>query len=247
MANYCTLQDIRDEGFTVGEASDARVAVALALSTVYIDRFCGQWFEPREFDSDTPYLADGDTSPVLVLPIPICSVSKITLVSRGIGTASTTELDEDSYVVYNRHLSGQVGGADDDRDFPRIELVDALEGRWSGLWEDGRPAFAEGPQSVMIEGFFGYTDRDPDGIEDNGVTPPLITHVAKLLVVRELETLRKRARRATWRDRARIVSAKTKDQSYTLAQLAQGGFLTGDPEIDGILSLYQRPARVGSA
>jgi len=44
---YASAQDLRDEGVTVAEASDARLIALLAEATDTIDRLTGWFFEPR--------------------------------------------------------------------------------------------------------------------------------------------------------------------------------------------------------
>jgi len=250
MGNYCELQTVRDEGFPIASFSDARVNAAIVLATTYINEMCGQWFEAREFPDSAPLELDGDDSKVLQVPVPIISVSRVRVLNRALGSSSYTDLDADSYYVYNRHMDGMVGGAADDRDNPKIVAVSAETSRRRYLeWDITGPRFPLGSGNVQLSGFFGFTDpSDVSGYEATGVTPPLIEHACLLLVVREMELLRRQSRRATWRNRNRIIEAKTKDQSYKLAALLQGGFLTGDQEIDSILARYTRGyGRVGSA
>ncbi|HHY36547.1 MAG TPA: hypothetical protein GX518_02530, partial [Firmicutes bacterium] len=47
------------------------------------------------------------------------------------------------------------------------------------------------------------------------------------------------------RKRTRIISERTDDHSYTLAQLAGTLDLTGDPDIDGVLALFRAPIAIG--
>jgi hypothetical protein len=49
------------------------------------------------------------------------------------------------------------------------------------------------------------------------------------------------------RDRWRIIEEKTRDQSYKLDKPGDPGPLTGDPEVDRILTRYRRPAGLGAA
>ena len=250
MGNYCELQDVRDEGFTVAQFSDARVNASIVLATTYINEMCGQWFEAREFADSAPLELCGDDSKILQVPIPIISVSRVRVLNRALGSSSYVDLDADSYYVYNRHMDGMTSGAADDRDNPRITAIAAETPQRRYLeWDTTGPRFPRGSGNVQLSGWFGYTDpSDEYGYEATGVTPPLIVHACLLLVVRELELLRRQSRRATWRNRNRIIEAWTKDQKYTLAKLLQGGFLTGDQEIDSILARYTRGyGRVGSA
>ncbi len=50
------------------------------------------------------------------------------------------------------------------------------------------------------------------------------------------------------RSRWRIIEERTRDQSYRLEATRGGGLmLTGDPEVDQLLSPYARTSRLGAA
>lgn len=119
MTNYCTIQDVRDEGVTTEQATDERLARLIARASAYIDLVTGRTFEPTQI-------------------------------------------------------------------------------------------------------------------------PILIQEAAIKLVIRELPLLGDAAGQEGKR-RSRIVSETTDGHSYTLAEATASGSFTGDPEIDGILALYQAP------
>ncbi|HET6346249.1 MAG TPA: hypothetical protein VFH51_15050 [Myxococcota bacterium] len=64
---YAAVEDVRAEGVTEDEASDARVVAALLEATEAIDRACGWFFEPRELG----FALSGRGSAVLELPVPL--------------------------------------------------------------------------------------------------------------------------------------------------------------------------------
>ena len=98
--SYCTVEDIRAEGFTEEDCPDEVVERLIKLSCDYIDRVTGQFFEPRELT----VRLDGRGGRNLVLPLFLidCDYVKV-----------KDELIED-YVLYNRITPV------DDRPYPKI-------------------------------------------------------------------------------------------------------------------------------
>ena len=86
--SYCTIDDIRSEGFTEEEYPDEVVEKLIGLACKYIDQVTGQFFEPRELT----LRVDGRGGRNLVLPLFLidCDYVKV----RG-------EIIDD-YVLYNR-------------------------------------------------------------------------------------------------------------------------------------------------
>lgn len=97
-----------------------------------------------------------------------------------------------------------------------------------------------GQQNIVIDGTWGFVEMAANDYR----TPALITQVAKRLVVREIPALGDSEGQEE-RKRARIVSETTDGHSYTLERLASSLDLTGDPDIDGVLSFYRAPAAIG--
>ena len=153
----------------------------------------------------------------------------------------------DALKVYNRHLSQGVL-VPDDRDHPKVEFAayDAPESTLRSLIYRSR--FPEGAQNVHVRGVFGY--REPNGSPRGGV-PILVRQCALLLAYRDMFSLVDSDKREDVRRRWQIQSERTRDQSYTLAtdsrNAAMVGTITGDPEVDLILSRYRRPPRIGTA
>jgi len=232
--------------------TDDRLDAMIALASQLIDRWTGWWFEPR----DQTYLLDGPgDSRSLYFPAPIVSITSVEkLDSAGVVTYT---YDTGDYVVYNRHLQGNLP---DDRRNPRIEYqqegplsLDAIvyQERVIG----GGPtwmAWPRGQQNIKVVGRFGYTDPDPLGVDPEGVTPEAIKRLCRLITLR-----------IVWpayshgdlnEDGGRITDEKTRDQSWKKAwpwteKLAGStgiGMWTGDPEIDQLLMTYQRPMGIAS-
>jgi len=246
VSSYLTVQEMRDQGFTVTAYPNDQVADAIDVATQYIDVMTGRWFAPRAFPESSPFIVDGSGTHVLELPIPIISISKIEVTSRVDGS-TLYEVGLDTVMVYTRHLRGQVTGTMDDRENPRIELLHTTR-REMRLYDDQDGKWPEGSGNVQLSGYFGYTDYDPSNVR--GKTPRLIKRACALLTVRELPKLSQTHKRDTLRHRFRISSQETKDQSFSVtssAQLVGRGMFTGDPEIDSILTMNMRASYVGSA
>ncbi|MGE5551514.1 MAG: hypothetical protein ACM3ZC_13460 [Bacteroidota bacterium] len=126
--------------------------------------------------------------------------------------------DITGYKIYNRFVP-------DDRLAPAIYRDD----KWP-----------VGVQNVEIAGSWGYVDQN---FTYEKVTPPRIKRCCMRLVIRDLAPLGDQAGQED-RKRTRIISESTDGHSYTLARLAMFPALTGDPDIDEVLSYYKRSCRV---
>lgn len=154
---YCTIADVRMEGYTVAMATNSRITRAIRLACADIDRWTARFFEPRDLSLDLKWRG----SPDLLLPHPIIRVDEVRFLNTD-GTAQDP-LDVNDYLVFNRHVrTGQLNERDD-REDPRITfqflrpdtvtprprtptLVQELIGRQE--------------QNVRVVGKWGYTDPD---------------------------------------------------------------------------------------
>lgn len=75
MAGYCTIRDLRDEGVTVEQASDARLRVLIQEASEAIERVTGWFFEPRSL----VLRLDGRGAPSLEPTFPPISLSRVTV------------------------------------------------------------------------------------------------------------------------------------------------------------------------
>ena len=235
---YCPLQDLRDEGFTTSQVTDARLVTLIELASRYIDSVTERFFEPRQQTLEL----DGRDVPDLLLGEPIIAVEQIEVLDQGIGgVAISGPVDPSSYRVYNRHLTQRLAKPDD-RDNPKISFVRGDSGPRPLL---GRGFFfPQGVQNIRVKGLFGYTEADGS---PTGRTPLLIREVCKRLVARDLPLLSDVGGRDDAQRRWRLIQEKTRDQSYRLDKLTLHGALTGDPEIDNMLVQFKRPADLGAA
>ena len=72
---YATVADMRDEGVTVAQATDERLAALLEEASRIIDRVCGWYFEPREHS----YLLNGRGTPSIEPSVPPIRIDRITV------------------------------------------------------------------------------------------------------------------------------------------------------------------------
>ena len=242
-ASYCSVADIRAEGFDSAFASDARIEMLASLATKYIDKMTGRWFTARTFDSNSPMMLDGDGSRTLHLDVPIIRLDNMKIESQAFISGDLIDVDPAAYRVYNRHLSGLT--RPDDRENPRISFI---QSRLQRVLADGilfQPrTFPRGRQNIFLEGVFGYTD--PDG-SPFGNTPDLIKRAACLLVIRDLRLDSDVVEKFNDKVRFRINMDKEGSTTVRLQDIWLKGAFTGDPEIDGIIMAYKRPIDIGIA
>jgi hypothetical protein len=211
---YINLADIQAEGYS-GEES-TRITRLINLACSYIDLRTGQWFESREFTSESPMKLDGSGTSTLHIGVPIINITGITIAGEAI--------DLDSVVIYNRRWP-------DDRDDPKIVFQRVTSFCRQSRWTKGH-------QNISITGSFGYMDWNANGIR---FTPEPIKQVAIKLVKHELPQILTVVGDDE-RRMARVISEETDMHSYKLAEVAISGGATGDPEIDDVLALYPAPA-----
>jgi len=241
---YARVSDLRDEGVTVAEASDARLARLLGFATQFVDRMTGRCFAPRAMT----LTLDGSGGRAQLLGLPIIAVREVKLFLAMPAEVGELPVTPSFFRVYNRHLTQGLLDPDD-RENPRLEFfhesdllgVQSTPAASLGL---GSLVWLRGPQNVVVDGLFGYTDPDGTAV---GCTPDLIRHVTKLLVLRELPLMTDTSRREDRQQRWRIVSERTRDQGYNLDPLRFQGGIVGNPDIDAILAMYMRPPQIGSA
>lgn len=222
---YTTIADVRAAGVTVSQASDIDIYNSIVLWSRFLDRACGQWFEPRDLD----ILLDGTDCKMLWFQVPIITIDELYI------NELTDVLDPIYYHVYNN--LGQ--GVRDDRRDPKIALkdedsVDFFQRTVASMtdWE-----FKLGRQNQRIVGTFGFVESDLS-------TPSLIQRATLKMCVRQL----------TASDPLNpdpvpigpIVSEKTDGHAITYGSVSWGkkvGYMgiTGDPEVDQIITLYKAP------
>lgn len=247
VTGYCSIQDIRDQGYSIAAYPDAQVQSGIDIATRMIDKFCGQWFEPRFrimlFDRKRMAALRGE----LHLDLPV-------IAAMGIDIDGQVE-DLSDFSIYNRHLtSGQVHP--DDRRHPKISFSQDTDLR---LRQINFSSYPEGQKIIKIAGLFGFTEiGEGDSIGETasgsqiplsyGQTPLEIKRACMILTTTYMATLASGASEDASIAR-RLIGEKTRDQSYTLASpsdedLAYG--ITGNLEVDNLLMMFKAPMRIGS-
>src|SRR5262249_55040294 len=162
--------------------------LAIERAGRYVERVTGRWFEPRALT----LTLNGRGSRGLLLDHPIIAIEWI--------KTEAGAVDLESVRVFNRHVTEGLLEPDA-RNSPRIDLVApfALGPRWQ-----------RGSRNITVRGVFGFTD--PDGSAE-GETPLLIRRVVQLLVMKDLAKLANVDDRFDARERYRLVSERTREQS----------------------------------
>lgn len=235
---YCLLSDLRTEGFTTAQLSDARALSLIRTCSLLLERWTSRFFEPRYKTVNV----DGDKGPTLWLNDPIISFDSVSI--------DTELVDPSTYRVFNRHLADGLLNPDD-RDNPHVkfnQMTRVLERLYIYDQPYGfRLVFWPGPQNVQLAGLFGYTDPDPDC--QAGVTPDTVKRIIMMMIARELVLLSDPDGRFDAQMGFRTSDQRTRDQSLTLdrsdLRRPGAGVFTGDPRIDDLIALYLAPPFVG--
>jgi len=247
---YCTIQDIRDEGFADPPVTDAMITIGIARATEYIDRYCRQWFEPRW----RTIILDGVRLDQMLPDVPIIALAQVFLEDDEQGLADLR--------IYNRHLTNGTTSPDD-RANPRVAFAQDTEYFDRSLRTDFGRRFPYGRKNVKLVGLFGHTELgEGDAIGHTaadsqiplslGQTPALIKRAAVLLSCTLMYTLAS-GRAASALIASRVVEDETKDQRYkaqgkTATQI-DGQGLFGDEfglsEVDAILAGFAAPLSAG--
>ncbi len=239
---YCTVQDIRDEGITVAQASDGFILKRLVDASRFIDKITGRFFLPHTEE----YFLDGRGHSQMLLEEPIIAIAEVEVTVEGINFTDAP-LDLNDVAVYNRHLSQNLTRPDD-RDNPRIAFKrsDKEFARLHALL--GQRVFYKGRQNIRVSGVFGYTD--PDGTS-TGKTPDLIGKACKLITIQSIAPFGDLEASQEAASAGNIRRLKTRDQEIEyqnvkgVGELSVGPF-TGDFRIDNILLMYMRPMDIAT-
>ncbi len=253
---YGSIAELRDNGLKESDADDKALHGILVRTASLIERWTKRQFYPQH--KSVRY--DGTDGRRLLLDDPIIAVNRaaITTITTSLDSQDETGVDRSLYFIYNRHIVNNLTSPDD-RNSPKLEYFhgsdlfghsrsDAI----AGLTFD-KLVWPKGPQLIRVEGVFGYTEFNGTVL---GQTPDLLVHAANMLAIRNIHKLATQMdKREDAQKRWRLISEKTNDHEYKLADLSSAGAansrvaigsLTGDPSIDNILIMFMRPPRIRS-
>ena len=220
-SHYCFLRDLRSEGIMTDTDDPNRMAMLINEASNLIRKVTGRAFHPQYKMIDVDHIV---VSKVIFLDEPIIGIQQVI-----IPELYSTEIDDDGYEVYARHLSQNLMFPDD-REHPHIRF-------------DADVGGGAGGQGIQIIGTFGYTDHSN---LCQGAIPYPIRKVCQKLVYRETPQITEIDDREELNKRVFLTSEKTHSQSYTLDAAAVSQGFTGDRDIDSVLSRYQRSFGIGS-
>lgn len=157
---YVLIQDVRDAGITVTQASDAVVLAAINLWEQYVERWTRNFFR----QVNTVVTFDGNNSRMLFMPIPMIAVNSLK-VNSGAAALPATQ--------FVAHIGRQA--PKDDRWNPRIELraLTSLTHTASGVFRKGL--------DQVVDGAWGF-------LESDGSTPQAIIRAVLKLVVEDIRS-----------------------------------------------------------
>lgn len=153
---YCTIDDIREEGFEQCEYTDRRVSKAIKTAQQFIETVTRRFFEPRDLTFRETWRGESE----LLIgqgSMPIISVSELRFVNTDESLQAPVDLTTDIR-IFNRHVrEGYL--AKDDRENPRIGLIfidpNLIIPRVRPLTV--MEVTAARLQQIQITGTFGYT------------------------------------------------------------------------------------------
>lgn len=152
---YCSIADVRAEGFTLAAFPDARVTVAIDRATAFIESVTDRFFEPRDRQFFVTWTGERG---ILDLPA-IIAIDEVVFVNTDASVQTPLALTD--FIVFNRHVQDGQRFLDD-RESPRIEFQFISPGvivpRRRRLLQQ---VLARRVQNVRLTGRFGYTDPDP--------------------------------------------------------------------------------------
>lgn len=157
--SYCTIDDLRDEGYDCSQYQESRIADAILDATEEIETYTRRFFEPRNLTFRVTWNGRG----ALLLQDPIIRIDELRVILPD-GTLDADPLDPADYIVFNRHVfEGLL--EDDDRESPKILLPESfpriidgvIQSQSLALRTTTRPAL-----NLRVIGRFGYTNPSAD-------------------------------------------------------------------------------------
>ena len=216
--SYISVADVRRLFGAADPPSDADIQLAIDIQQEQLENLTRNFFESRALTLEL----DGDDTDVLLLNVPIISVTNLFM------NDDDNAADPTTYIVYNGRQKPQ-----DDRFNPKIAIKLFKRNIFQRVSQD---RFWAGHRNQKVEGTFGFLEADD-------TVPKLIQYALTKMVIRNLNQ--------DFGDDSAVLSSSGKliketsdGHSYELSEKAitsQSSGLTGDTEIDRIILRYRMP------
>ena len=230
---YISPNEVRTEGLTVAQCSDARLIELILKSQDYIERATRQPFRPVY----QTMKVDGNEAHTMHFAIPLIGIEYVK------ANNSTQTIAHTSLAIYNSpslESSRYYNSSTDYRRNPRIGLKADLD-IYSGAYLGAADVFAVGRRNQSIKGVFGF-------VEPDGTTPSQITYAMLKLVYATAQVLALSSSTTSTAgpikkekvDRHEIEYMESTSSTSTSA-------LSSSPEVEEIIQLYKAPVGIGAA
>ena len=164
MANYVTVQELRDEGLPAS-VGDIRAGTLITRAEALVEELTRNFF--REVSGT--FVFDGNNAHILHLPLPIISVTSLTI------NGHTAALDSNFYQVFNGRQR-----PNDDRRNPKIKLKASAAA--TSIYAFGATdRFLKGLDQTIV-GKFGF-------LEPNDSVPEIVKECVIGIALLQAETL----------------------------------------------------------
>lgn len=229
---YISPNEVRAEGLTTAQCSDARLIDLILRAQDYIDASTRQMFRPVP----QTLKMDGPESHTMHLNLPIVGLEFIK------ANSSTTALAQSSVAVYvtTALAAGRHPFQKDYRRNPKLSLKADLS-LYSGAFVHDTGVFAVGRRNQTIKGVYGFLEAD-------GTTPALIAHAMLRLVYGTATALTISASSSSGSTAGPIRRERVDrhEVEYVDKTTTSTTALSGSPEVEEIIQRYRAPIIIGA-
>ena len=213
------INDVRERCTEAEDVSDEVIEDEIIKAQQLIERYCRQWFDAR----DLTLTLDGNESDTLFLPVPIISVTSLTINEDGLALGS------DNYKAYNSRT------IPDDRRNPRIQIKRVR----NSIFETGRGRlFVKGLDQVVV-GTFGF-------VEPDGTAPAIVRNACLQLVCSSITEIVTGEPKQIPSGPVRRIETELHEVEYVEGKVAASMFHLFDQRIKNALDLYKAPLGIGA-
>lgn len=223
---YILPQDLYVDGVSEDEFDELTVEDAILLATQYIERVCGQFFEPRE----DVRLYDGSGTKRLVFDVPLLRLDSVEWLFTGNNWSNV--YDQNTWRLYSR--------IPQDQHYPKLEIYSARDNIQTSVFG----VFPQGALNIRVGGLWGFVENTGNQATPVYAVPKLIQKACKILAVAWMDTVGDGSLVEVLRSYGKI-EEHTRHHSYKLSEAMSAGDLTGIPAVDQVLRRYRRMGGAG--